>query len=119
MKTQYLVLAIAFTLASVFSFGQKSESLLNKASIKVYGNCGTCKSRIEKAAFQSGVVFASWSEETQMLQVKFDATKTSLKKIQEKIASVGHDTQDVTATDQAYKSLPSCCRYDRKTTVKS
>ena len=119
MKTQYLVLAFAFTIASVFSFGQKSESLLNKASIKVYGNCGTCKSRIEKAAIKAGVVFASWSEETQMLQVKFDATKTSVKKIEENIASVGHDTQDVTAADQTYKSLPSCCRYDRKVTVKS
>lgn len=119
MKTQYLILAIAFTLASIFSFGQKSESLLNKESIKVYGNCGTCKKRIEKAALEAGVVFANWSEESQILQVKFDGTKSSVKKIQEKIASVGHDTQDVTATDQAYKNLPSCCRYDRKNPVKS
>lgn len=34
-------------------------------------------------------------------------------KIHEKIASVGHDTEKVKATDKAYNSLPGCCKYER------
>jgi len=35
-------------------------------------------------------------------------------KIQEAIAKVGYDTQDVTGDDKAYNNLSGCCQYDRK-----
>ncbi len=114
MKTQYFFLSIAFVLASVFAFGQKSESLLKKESIKVWGNCETCKKRIESAAKDAGAITANWDDAAKILYVKYDGAKTNSQKIQAKVALAGYDTQDVRATDVAYNNLPSCCRYDRR-----
>jgi len=82
-------------------------------SVKVSGVCGSCKKRIEKAALDAGAVSANWSDETQILAVKYDDDKTTLLTIEKKIASVGHDTRDVKAPDEAYKKLEECCQYDR------
>ena len=87
-------------------------------TIKVSGNCGTCKKKIEKAATAAGASFASWDKSTKILDVKYDAAKTNEKKIQESIAAAGYDTQDVKATDEAYKKLDECCQYDRKAVKK-
>ncbi len=108
MKTQYLMLSLAFTLLSVFSFaGIKTDT------IKVYGNCSSCKMHIENAAKAAGASDANWNKETKVLVVTYDETKTSNTKIQQKIASVGYDTQDVKATDASYNKLDKCCQYDR------
>ena len=37
--------------------------------------------------------------------------KTDLTAIQESIAAVGHDTQKIIATDEAYASVHACCKY--------
>ena len=42
------------------------------ASFTVYGNCGMCKSKIEKAANGlEGVSYAVWSSETKEIEVVF------------------------------------------------
>ncbi len=38
--------------------------------------------------------------------------------LESNIAKIGHDTDNVMATDLAYKGLHSCCKYDRKTNAK-
>ena len=83
-------------------------------SVKVWGNCGMCKSRIEKAAKAEGATEAFWNKETKMLTVTYDASKTSNDAIQKKVASVGHDTEKYTAPEKVYEKLPGCCLYDRK-----
>ncbi len=83
-------------------------------TFKVGGNCGMCKSRIEKAATSlDGVTAAEWNEESKMITVKYDAEKVSLTGIHDKIASVGHDTDKVKAKDEVYNSLHGCCKYER------
>ncbi|MEI7471729.1 MAG: cation transporter [Chitinophagaceae bacterium] len=85
-------------------------------SIKVYGECGMCKSRIEKTALKvEGIATANWSESSKMLTVVYDSSKTDLlDNLQKKIAAVGHDTEKYTAPDKVYNKLPGCCHYDRK-----
>jgi periplasmic mercuric ion binding protein len=83
-------------------------------SIKVWGNCGMCKSRIEKAAKAEGATAAVWNKDSKMLTVTYDASKTSNEAIQKKVASVGHDTEKFQAEDKVYEKLPGCCLYDRK-----
>jgi len=81
---------------------------------KVYGNCGMCEARIEKAAKSvEGVSKADWDKETKMIEVTFDESKTNLHKIYEAIAEVGHDTKVHRAKDETYDNLPGCCKYDR------
>jgi mercuric ion binding protein len=102
---------ILFTLLAVF--GSSAFAKENIDSVKVNGMCGSCKKRIEKAALEAGATSANWKEETQLLTVKYDDTKTTLLNIEKKIASVGHDTRDVKAPEDAYKKLDECCQYDR------
>jgi len=60
------------------------------------------------------VLKAKWSDETQLLVVTYDASKTSNDAIQKKVAAVGHDTEKYSAGKDVYKTLPGCCKYDRK-----
>lgn len=83
------------------------------ATIKVLGNCGMCKSRIEKAAKEAGATTADWSEDTKILSVTFKEKKTSLAAIQQKIAAAGHDNGEFKTTSEVYEKLPGCCKYDR------
>lgn len=102
---------ILFTLLAFFGLSAFANETTD--SVKVSGVCGSCKKRIEKAAISAGAISASWSDTTQILTVKYDDAKTSLLAIEKNIASVGHDTRDVKATDEAYKNLEECCQYDR------
>lgn len=106
MKKIVFVLSLLIT---TLGFAQDKNA---KASIEVDGVCGMCKKRIEKACITSkGVKSANWNVETHELKLVYDARKTDLKTIQDRIASVGHDTQDVKATDEAYNSVHACCKY--------
>jgi copper chaperone CopZ len=71
-----------------------------------------CKDRIETAAIKTkGVKSAVWSVETHELRLIFDERKTDLNTIQKSIIDVGHDTQEMTATDEAYATVHPCCKY--------
>lgn len=83
-------------------------------TLKVDGNCGMCKKRIENAVKKlDGVSEAEWNKKTKELTVSFDSLKTSTLKIEETVASVGHDTDGHKATNEIYSKLPDCCRYER------
>lgn len=111
MKTKYLMLSILFACASVIVFAQSKTD-----TIKVWGKCEMCKSKIEKAASEADATSAVWNEKTNLLVVSYDAAKTSNNSIQEKIASAGYDTQDEKAPEAAYNNLEKCCQYKRANT---
>jgi hypothetical protein len=110
MKTLSFIAVLFFGV--IFNNNTLAQS--QKETIKVWGNCGMCKTRIETAALSAGASKASWDSESHDLAVKFDAKKTSAMAIQEAIAKVGHDTRDVTADEGAYNNLHGCCKYERK-----
>ena len=109
MKTKVVMLAILMMMGagSVFAKTKAEKFLVN-------GKCEMCEKRIEMAALSlDGVSKADWNKETKEINVTIDDSKTDLQKVQETIAKVGHDTQAIKATDEAYSELPSCCKYDR------
>jgi mercuric ion binding protein len=114
MKTKMMSLIVLFLIISMTLFAQyKTEKF------EVSGNCGMCKSRIEKASKSlEGVVTANWDIKSKIAEVKFDSTKTDINKIQMAIAKAGHDTEHFKATDEAYDKLPACCKYERKKNVR-
>jgi cation transport ATPase len=74
-----------------------------------------CKKRIEKAAFSvSGVKSAVWDIDTHQLNLILNEEKTTLLDVKKAVAKVGHDTDDVKATDEEYDNLHGCCKYERK-----
>lgn len=111
MKTLSLVAVILF---SIFTINTSSAQSKTTETIKVWGNCGMCKTTIEKAAKSAGAKTADWNEDSKELKVTYAAKKTSSAKIQDAIAKSGYDTQDFTAVKSAYDNLHGCCKYDRK-----
>ena len=113
MKTLNIYAALLFSIFAVnFSFAQTS---VKNETIKVSGNCGMCKNKIEKAAKVAGATYANWNEETKILNVSYNTSKSNAEKIQKSIAASGYDTQNFKADDKAYNKLMSCCKYDRNT----
>lgn len=106
MKTiKFFIAIVAFAFSTVAFAATKTES------IKVSGNCGACKERIEKAAKVPGVSKAVWNDKTKILTLVYDDSKVKSDDVQKKIAAVGHDTQKHKATAASYSALPACCKY--------
>ena len=107
MKTLQLFV-ISFLFISSTAFAQtKTEK------IKVSGECGMCKTKIEKAAKSAGATYAAWNVETKELTVKYSSNSSNSAKIQKAVAATGYDTETVKATQEAYDKLHSCCKYER------
>jgi hypothetical protein len=110
MKTYKLFSSIFICcLISAASIAQTTKT----ETIKVSGNCGMCKTKIEKAAKTAGASFADWNVDTKVLTVKYNSKSTNPAKIQKAIAGTGYDTQDVKTTEEAYSKLHACCKYER------
>jgi copper chaperone CopZ len=107
------IVAIAILLLGFGSL-QAQDATTKTEKFKVYGNCGMCESRIEKAVKAiDGVSAADWDKETKMIEVTFNSDNIMLEDIHQAIADVGHDTDLKTAKDSTYDDLPGCCHYDR------
>jgi hypothetical protein len=102
------IVTFVFLLFSALAFGAEKTD-----STKVLGNCGMCKSRIEKAAKAAGANQATWNKASKMLTVTFEDDKTSFEEILKKVAEKGHDSDKFKTTDAVYDALPGCCHYDR------
>jgi copper chaperone CopZ len=115
MKTlSFLTVLLIILFASAESLQAQKQDRLLTVSFTVYGNCGVGKSRIEQAALsQKGVRSAHWDASTKQLEVTYDTKKVLMADIHKAIAAVGHDTDEVRATDEAYNNLQGCCKYER------
>lgn len=91
------------------------EIAMTDLSFGVRGNCGMCKTTIEKAANGvEGVESANWDVDKKKIDVSFDSSKTDAMVIHNAIATSGYDTEKVSGNEEAYKNLPGCCQYDHE-----
>lgn len=105
-----LLLAVTFSAQA-----QAKKNKNAKYTTEVNGNCELCKKRIEKAALSvAGVKVAVWDVDSHQLSLILNEEKTSVLDVKKAIAKVGHDTDEVKATDETYANLHSCCQYERK-----
>ena len=110
MKTQKILLLVA----AIGFYSIAAACTVKTDTLKVYGNCNMCKSRIEGALKKKdGISDKSWSTKTKLLIVSYDAEKISLEQIHQKVAAVGHDTEKEKASKEVYAELPECCQYER------
>ncbi len=113
MKNIILGMMLLFVTISMQAQDKKNKNA--KQEFEVNGSCEMCKKRIEKAAFSvSGVKSAEWHIDDHMLHLIINEEKCSLSDIKIAIAKVGHDTDDVKATEEEYGKLHGCCLYERK-----
>jgi hypothetical protein len=109
MKTLkiFSIAALSFALVTTASAQTTTETF------KVSGNCGMCKTKIEKAAKEAGAKSAEWNADTKNLTVIFKSSTTNTAKIQESIAKSGYDNAGAKATTESYNKLHGCCKYER------
>ena len=109
---------IILLLVSFLGFSTNAQEKKNKNAqytFEVNGNCELCQKRIQKAALSvSGVKSVTWNIETHHLNLILNENKNSVLEVKKAIAKAGHDTDEVRATEEAYKNLHSCCVYERK-----
>jgi mercuric ion binding protein len=81
-------------------------------TLKVSGNCGSCKKRIVKAANSiDGVTDASWDKTKKVFTATIDDTKTNVETVKKAILEAGYDVENAKGNDEAYSKLPDCCKY--------
>lgn len=90
------------------------ESHLVTQTFKVWGNCESCKARIEKSISVKGVDAANWSPETKLIIVSYNPEIISIEQINQRIAAAGHDTETIYSDNKRYEKLPACCQYERR-----
>lgn len=107
MKRAILIITLLFV-----GFTTQAQKKNAKHIIEVDGICMMCKKRIEKACLNTkGVKFAKWDIPSKQLTVIIDERRTSSSKVAEKVASIGHDTKEFKAPQEAYDNLHGCCKY--------
>jgi periplasmic mercuric ion binding protein len=102
----FFILIISFSIILT-----AQENKVKETEFKVFGNCNQCKTRIEKSLKIKEVKFARWNTKSKMLSVAYLSPAITLDSLQQRIASVGHDTEKFRAADSVYNELPSCCLY--------
>jgi mercuric ion binding protein len=112
MQSLRFMFIAVFAIISTNLFAQTSTEKTD--TIKVYGECGMCKSRIQKTLKIDGISVAVWDVDSKMLTVTYDPAAITNDEIQQKLAAVGHDTDKYKADDKVYDKLPGCCHYGRK-----
>lgn len=113
MKNTILGMMLLFVAFSTQAQDKKNKNA--RYEFEVNGNCEQCQKRIQKAAFSvAGVKSAIWNIESHQLSVNINEEKCSLMDVKNAVAKVGHDTDEVKATNAVYDKLHTCCQYERK-----
>ena len=112
MQSLRFMFIAVFAMISTTLFAQTSTEKTD--TIKVNGECGMCKNRIQKTLKIDGISSAVWDVDTKLLTVTYNSATITNEIIQQKIAAVGHDTEKYKADDKVYDQLPGCCHYERK-----
>lgn len=108
---------VAALLSSVNSFAQIKNA--KAETVKIYGNCGMCKTTIEKAGNLKNIAAVEWNKDTKMATLNYDNEKTNQDEILKRIALAGYDSERFLAPDDLYAKLPECCLYARDLKPKS
>ena len=109
------MMAIPLLLSIVVSNAQIKNA--KTESVKIYGNCGMCEAKIEKAGSLNNIASVDWNADTKMAVLTYDPKITNPDEILKHIALAGYDSDKFLAPDDTYSKLAGCCQYDREAKV--
>jgi len=115
MNSLKKVMMAVLVLLSIVSNAQIKNA--KTETVKIFGNCGMCKTKIEKAGNLKNIAQVDWNEDTKMATLTYDESKTNQDEILKRIALVGYDSEKFLAPDKVYSNLQGCCQYDREAKV--
>lgn len=110
-----LISQLLVAITVLLSFAVCNAQIKNSVTetVKVSGNCGMCKTTIERAGSLKNTAKVDWNSDTQMAKLTYDSKKTNQEEILKRIALSGYDSEKFLAPDDVYKNLHGCCQYDR------
>ena len=111
MKSFLLLIYVALLFTAT---AQAQIKNAKTTTLKVFGNCGMCKTTIEKAGSKKRLYKTEWNEETKMATITYDSKKSSADEVMKNIALSGYDNVNYLAPDNVYSKLHGCCKYDRE-----
>ena len=112
MKNSFKNIMVAtFVLLSITINAQIKNA--KTETVKIYGNCGMCETKIENAGNIKKVAKVDWDQDSKMATLTYDSTKTNSNEILKRIALAGYDSDKFLAPDDVYDNLHGCCQYDR------
>ncbi len=111
MKSYKLLGLLALSIIFNGAMAQIKNSKL--VTVQISGNCGMCKSTIEKAGYVANESLVVWNSKTNQATLTYDSNKTSEDAILKRIALAGYDNERYLAPEETYAALHSCCQYDR------
>jgi copper chaperone CopZ len=111
MKKILALAAILIGFSSV-GFAQTKAKAVQTVTIKTPTvQCESCKKRIESYMVrEDGIQKINVDFKKKTTKVTFVSDRTNIENIKTAIANVGYDADDVTANEESYKKLPSCCK---------
>lgn len=109
-----IVVAIVAVLFCTSAIAQIKDA--KTETVKISGNCGMCKTTIEKAGNKKKVSKVDWNKDSKIATLTFNSKTTSEDEILKRIALAGYDNDKFLAPDDAYAKLQECCKYERKKT---
>ena len=71
-----MLLSILFTIAACNAQITNAKT----ETVKIYGNCGMCKSTIEKAGYQKNIAKVEWNKESKMAKITYDNSKNKFRR---------------------------------------
>lgn len=113
MKNSLKIFMVAFLMLSFIACDAQIKNA-KTATVKISGNCGMCKSTIEKAGNLKKVANVDWNKETKTAEITFDSKKTNQDEILKRIALAGYDNEKFLAPNDVYDNLHGCCQYNRE-----
>jgi hypothetical protein len=105
-------MVIIVLLSTLNSFAKIKDAVTEQ--VKIYGNCGTCKTAIEKAGNLKNTAKVNWNKDTKMATLTYNSKKTTRDEILKRIALAGYDSEQFLAPDDVYGKLQTCCQYNRE-----
>ncbi|PWV49006.1 heavy-metal-associated domain-containing protein [Chitinophaga sp. S165] len=111
MRIVKLVMVLLFAGIGV-TMGQAKKGTLVTAKINTPTvQCEQCKNRIERyLSREEGVQSSKVDFKKGITTVKFFSDRTNIENVKTAIANAGYDADNVTAEEEAYKKLPTCCK---------
>jgi mercuric ion binding protein len=110
MKKLKLLMVLTLVVTTV-SMAQTKKGVQTVTIKTPTVQCESCKKRIESyMSREDGVSKVVVDYKRKTTKVTFNTDRTNIENIKTAIANVGYDADDVTANEETYQKLPSCCK---------
>lgn len=111
MRIIKLVMVLLFAGVGTTIAQSKKGTLVTAKISTPTVQCEQCKNRVERyLSREEGVEYSKVDFKKKITTVKFHSDRTNIENVKTAIANAGYDADNVTANEESYTKLPTCCK---------